>query len=325
MRAIVLNEYGGPEVLGLMEVPDPSPGPEEVVVDVVTTALNRADLLQRMGLYAGPPADHEIPGLEFSGRVSVVGERVRSVEPGDEVMGIVGGGGYAEKVVTHERMLLPVPTDVAVADAAALPEVFLTAWDALVVQGGLTSGRVALVHGGASGVGTAAIQVVKALGGAIVVTASTAKLDACRDLGADLAIDYTAEDFVPAVKAFTYGEGVDVILDVIGGEYVDRNLDCVRTDGSIIQVGLMGGGQTEVNVGKLLMKRVTFKGTTLRSRPIEQKIALSQRFRREMVPLMSAGLLLGVIDSRYPLERMAEAHEYMASNANIGKILIDVA
>ena len=325
MRAIVLNSYGGPEVLELLEVPAPEPGPEEVLVDVVATALNRADLLQRMGLYASPPMDHEIPGLEFSGHVRRVGERVRSVEPGQPVMGIVGGGSYAEQIVTHERMLLPVPEGVALDDAAALPEVFLTAWDALVVQGGMTSGRIALVHGGASGVGTAAIQLVKALGGSIIVTASTRKIEACRVLGADLAVDYTAEDFVAAVDEFTHGNGVDTVLDVIGGEYVDRNLDCVRTGGRIIQVGLMGGGAAQVNVGKLLMKRATLTGTTLRSRPIEQKVTLNQRFRREVLPLIARDDLRPVIDSRYPLDEIAAAHEHMAANANIGKIMIDVA
>jgi putative PIG3 family NAD(P)H quinone oxidoreductase len=325
MRAIVLNSYGGPEVLELADVPAPEPGPDEVLVDVVATALNRADLLQRMGLYPGPPMEHEIPGLEFSGHVARVGQRVRSVEPGQPVMGIVAGGSYAEQLVTHERMLLPVPEGVALDDAAALPEVFLTAWDALVVQGGFTSGRTALVHGGASGVGTAAIQLVKALGGMIIVTASTRKVEPCRVLGADLAIDYTAEDFVPAVREFTHGEGVDTVLDVIGGEYVDRNLDCLRTGGRIIQVGVMGGAAAEVNVGKLLMKRATITGTTLRSRPIEQKITLSQRFAREILPLIARDDLRPVIDGRYPLEEIAAAHEHMAANANIGKIVIDVS
>ncbi|HKY16478.1 MAG TPA: zinc-binding dehydrogenase, partial [Microthrixaceae bacterium] len=229
MRAIVLNGHGGPDVLELRDVPDPVPGPDEVLVDVTATALNRADLLQRIGLYPGPPMEHEIPGMEFSGHVAALGERVRSVEVGSPVMGIVGGGSYAERLVTHERMLIRVPDRVPVDDAAAIPEVFITAFDALVAQGGLTPGRVALVHAGGSGVGTAAIQIARAIGARVVVTASTDKVEACRELGADLAVDYRNDDFVAAVRSFTGGAGVDVVLDVIGGDYVGRNIDCLAT------------------------------------------------------------------------------------------------
>ena len=193
-----------------------------------------------------------------------MGERVTDVAVGDEVMAIVGGGAYAEQVVVHERQLMRVPSGVAVADAAAIPEVWITAFDALVVHGGLTSGRLALVHAGASGVGTAAIQIAKAMGARVAVTASTGKIDACRRLGADLAIDYTSEDFVDAIRAFTDGDGVDVVLDVIGGDYVDRNVASVRVGGTVVLVGVMGGGRTEVNVGALLPKRVSIVGTVLR-------------------------------------------------------------
>ena len=223
MRAIVLEEYGEVDVLRLTEVTDPVPGPEEVLVDIVVTALNRADLLQRRGLYPSPllagfaPPAPEIPGMEFAGRIAALGERVNSWSIGDEVMGIVGGGSYAEKLVVHEHQVLRVPPTVALSDAAAIPEVWITAFDALVVQGGLTSGRVALVHAGASGVGTAAIQICRAMGARVIVTTSSKKLDACRALGADLAIDYATEDFVAAASAFTGGVGVDVVLDVIGG------------------------------------------------------------------------------------------------------------
>jgi putative PIG3 family NAD(P)H quinone oxidoreductase len=324
MKAIVLESYGGPEVLVARDVPDPLPGPEEVVVEVVATALNRADLLQRRGLYPGPLMEHEIPGLELSGRVSSIGARVREWNPGDEVMGIVGGGAYAEYIAVHERQLVAVPDSVPVGDAAAIPEVFITAFDALVVQGGLTAGRTALVHAGGSGVGTAAIQIAKAMGSEVAVTASPAKLDACRDLGADLAIDYTQDDFVESVKSLTGGLGVDVVLDVIGGDYVAKNLDALTVGGRIVQVGVMARGESNLNVGRLLPKRATVIGTVLRARPIEEKIAITQRFAAEVLPLFDRGLLHPVIDSRFSLLQVAEAHERMETNANVGKIMIDV-
>lgn len=325
MRAVVLRSHGGPENLVVEEVPDPVPGPDEALIDIRATALNRADLLQVMGLYPNPrQADIEIPGLEFSGVVSAVGQRVTAWKQGDEVMGIDAGGGYAGKIAVHERQLMRVPASVSVADAAAIPEVFLTAWDALVVQGGLTSGRWALVHAGASGVGTASIQIAKSIGARIAVTCSAGKAQACRDLGADLVVDYGAQDFVAEVRAVTGDTGVDVILDVIGGTYIDRNIQVVSTQGRIVQVGLMGGGNASVNVGLLLAKRAALIGTALRSRPLEQKIALTQRFVREVLPLFDSGRLRPIIDSRYPIDRIVDAHLYMASNANTGKILIDV-
>jgi putative PIG3 family NAD(P)H quinone oxidoreductase len=324
VRAVVLESHGGPDVLQVRDVPDPVPGPEEVLVGVRATALNRADTLQRRGAYPGPPMANEIPGLEFSGPVVAVGERVTSLTVGAEVMGIVGGGAYAERLVTHERMAMRVPSNVPVEDGAAIPEVFLTAYDALVVQGGLTSGRWALVHAGASGVGTAAIQIVKALGARIVVTASAGKLDACRALGADVAVDYRADDFAKAVGEATDGHGVDVVLDVIGGEYLDGNVDSVRVGGRIIQVGVMGEAVASFALAKLLPKRAALIGTVLRARPVEEKIALTQRFSAELLPRFEDGSLRPVIDSRYALADIADAHRHMEANANVGKILIDV-
>ncbi|MCU0272417.1 MAG: NAD(P)H-quinone oxidoreductase [Acidimicrobiales bacterium] len=324
MRAVVLEEKGGPEVLRVREVPAPRPGPEEVVVEVVATALNRADLLQRRGFYPGPPMAHEIPGLELAGRVAELGERVSGWSVGDPVMGIVGGGGYAERIAVHERQLLAVPPSVPLADAGGIPEVFITAWDALVLQGGLTSGRWALVHAGASGVGTAAIQLARALGARIAVTASSGKVAACRELGADLVVDYTAEDWVAATKEATGGRGVDVVLDVIGADYLQRNLDALAVGGRIVQVGVMGGGKATFDLGALLPKRATITGTVLRGRPIEEKIAVTQRFGREVLPLFADGRLRALVDRRYPLERIAEAHAYMETNANVGKILVDI-
>ncbi len=325
MRAVVLRSHGGPEVLTIEDVPDPSPGPEDVVVAVRSTALNRADLLQRMGMYANPrPASHEIPGLEMAGTVVAVGERATLWKIGDEVMGIDAGGCYAERVAIHERQLMTVPSPVGVADAAAIPEVFLTAWDALVVQGGLTSGRWALVHAGASGVGTAGIQIAKAIGARIAVTCSAGKVEACRSLGADVAIDYSSQDFVAVMREASGGAGADVILDVIGGDYVERNIQAAALKGRIVQVGTMGGGNVPVNLGVMMFKRLNLIGTVLRARPIEEKIALTRRFATEMLPLFDTGALRPVIDSRYPLDRIAEAHAFMETNANVGKIVIDV-
>jgi putative PIG3 family NAD(P)H quinone oxidoreductase len=324
MRAVVLRSHGGPEVLTIEEVADPVPDREEILVDVTQTAINRADLLQRMGMYPDPRGrDIEIPGLEYAGVVAAVGADVAHLAVGDRVMGIEAGGCYASKVVTHSRQALPVPESVDPADAAAIPEVFLTAWDALVVQGGLTSGRWALVHAGASGVGTAAIQIAKAIGARIAVTCSSGKMQACRDLGADLVLERSPADWADALAAAVPG-GVDVVLDVIGGDETARNLASVAVDGTIVQVGLMGGGAAQVNVGMLLSKRITWIGTTLRSRPLERKLALSQRFIAEVLPLFDTGALRPVVDSRFPFERIADAHRHVEANANVGKVLVDL-
>ena len=324
MRAVVITEYGGPEVLTVTDVPDPTPGPDEILVRVAHTAINRADTLQRQGGYPDPHRrEHEIPGLEYAGTVESVGDRVTLWQPGDRVMGIEAGACYAELVATHERQALPVPESIDLVDAAAIPEVFLTAWDALVVQGGLTSGRWALVHAGASGVGTAGIQIAKAIGARIAVTCSAGKMQACRDLGADLVLERSPADWAGELKAAVPG-GVDVILDVIGGDEANRNLASIRSKGAIVQVGLMGGGQTPVNLGLLLVKRATWIGTTLRARPIEEKAHVCQRFVAEMIPLFESGALRPVIDSRFSLDDIADAHRHMEANANIGKILVDV-
>ncbi len=326
MRAVVLRSHGGPEVLEIQDVEAPVPGNDDISVDVVATALNRADLLQRMGLYPNPfPDDIEIPGLEFSGTVRSVGAHVRRWKVGDPVMGIVSGGGYAQQLVLPERQAMRIPTGIAVADAAAIPEVFITAWDALVVQGVLTSGRWALVHAGGSGVGTAAIQICKAIGARIVVTCSAGKVAACRALGADVVVDYGSQDFVAEVASATAGVGVDVVLDVIGGDYLERNIAALATKGRIIQVGVMAGKPVLFNVGALLGKRAAIIGTVLRARPVEEKISISQRFASEVLPLFDAGVLQPVIDRRYQLDDIAAAHEYMASNGNTGKIVIDIA
>jgi putative PIG3 family NAD(P)H quinone oxidoreductase len=325
MRAVVLSGHGGPEVLTFAEIPTPQIGPEEVLVQVRATSLNRADLLQRMGFYPDPfPGEHEVPGMEFSGSVQAVGERVRVWKVGDEVMGIVSGGAYAEQLVVHERQAMRIPRGVSLADAAAIPEVFITAWDALVLQGGLTSGRWALVHAGASGVGTAAVQICKAIGAHVIATCSTGKVDAVKALGADVVVDYTTADFVDAVKTATGGRGVEVVLCVIGGDYLDRNVASLAQKGHIVQVGVMGGGNMSFNLAALMPKRAKLSGTVLRARPIEEKIAISQRFSAEIIPLFESGKIRPVIDCRYPFSDIAHAHEHMTANANTGKIVIDI-
>jgi len=326
MKAVVLREHGGPEVLQIEDVPSPTFGAEDILVSVAATALNRADLLQRMGFYPNPfPQGPEIPGLEFAGTLKAVGERVTAWKVGDKVMGIVSGGAYAEELALHERQAMAVPAGMSLHDAAAIPEVFITAWDALVVQGGLTSGRWAMVHAGASGVGTAAIQICKAIGARIIVTCSSGKVQSCKDLGADVVVDYGSQDFVEEVQKETNGRGVDVVLDVIGGDYVERNIASLAVKGHIIQVGVMAGKPMPFNVGLLLGKRASITGTVLRARPLDEKIAITQRFVSEMLPLFDTGALKPVIDSAYSIADVAKGHEFMASNGNVGKIVIDIA
>jgi NADPH:quinone reductase-like Zn-dependent oxidoreductase len=265
---------------------------------------------------------HEIPGLEFSGRVAARGARAVMWEPGDAVMGIVGGGAYAERLAVHERQVMAVPAVVGVADGAAIPEVFLTSWDALVLQGGLTSGRWVLVHAGGSGVGTAAIQIAKAIGARVAVTCSSGKASVCRALGADVVIERSPHDWLGELRSHVPG-GVDTVLDVVGGDEVDRNIDALALKGRIIQVGMMSG-RSVADVNKLMGKRAGIIGTVLRPRPLEEKIAVTRRFAAEMLPLFDTGALRPVVDSRFPLDAAAEAHRRMESNANAGKILLDV-
>jgi putative PIG3 family NAD(P)H quinone oxidoreductase len=257
--------------------------------------------------------------------VKAVGERVTAWKVGDKVMGIVSGGAYAEELALHERQAMAVPAGMSLHDAAAIPEVFITAWDALVVQGGLTSGRWAMVHAGASGVGTAAIQICKAIGARIIVTCSSGKVQSCKELGADVVVDYGSQDFVEEVQKATNGTGVDVVLDVIGGDYVERNIASLAVKGHIIQVGVMAGKPMPFNVGLLLGKRASITGTVLRARPLDEKIAITQRFASEMLPLFDTGALKPVIDSSYSLADVAKGHEFMATNGNVGKIIIDIA
>jgi putative PIG3 family NAD(P)H quinone oxidoreductase len=323
MRAIVISSPGGPEVLQLADVPDPVPGPDEVLIDVTAAGVNRADLLQRQGFYPPPPGAPEYPGLECSGRVAELGDQVTGWAPGDEVCALLAGGGYAEKVAAPAGQLLPVPGGVTVCEAAALPEAVCTVYANVFQRAALAPGEVLLVHGGASGIGTMAIQLARAHGARVACTAgSPAKLDRCRELGADLAISYRDEDFTEAVMEFTGGSGADVILDIIGAAYLPRNLTALATGGRLVVIGMQGGNKGELDLGVLLRKRASVQAASLRARPVPEKAAIVAAVRDHVWPLIDAGTVVPVIDRTVPLADAAEAHRLMDASAHVGKILL---
>lgn len=326
MRAVVITEPGGPEVLKVQEVADPVPGPDDVLVDVKASALNRADTLQRQGGYPAPPGiPADIMGLEFSGVVLEVGANVTDLAPGDRVFGLLGGGGYATRVVTHSRMCMKIPENLDFVLAAAFPEVFMTAYDALFNHCELAMGESVLVHAAGSGVGTAAVQLAHHTGAFVFGTAgSEDKLQGAAELGMDVGINYREQDFSAVVREHTGGAGVQVLLDVIGGDYWERNLASLALQGRLVLVGTMGGGGVEADLRPLMFKRLRVHGTVLRSRPIEEKIALTNRIKRHVLPAVSSGAMKPVVDSVYPMEEAAEAHRYMESNANFGKIVLSM-
>ncbi|HEX9064106.1 MAG TPA: NAD(P)H-quinone oxidoreductase [Streptosporangiaceae bacterium] len=325
MRAITIPAPGGPGVLTLAEVPDPFPGPGEVLIDIAAAGLNRADLLQRQGLYPPPPGAPPYPGMECSGTVAAVGEGVTRWSPGDQVCALLAGGGYAEKVAVAAGQVLPVPENVGLVEAAALPEVACTVHSNVVGLGRLTAGETFLIHGGASGIGTFAIQLGHALGATVACTAGTAdKLARCRELGADLAISYRDEDFVAAVREFTGGRGADVILDVMGAVYLMRNIGALASNGRLVIIGMQGGTKTEIDLNALLRKRATVIATTLRARPEEEKAKIVAAVRAEVWPLVEAGQIRPVVETVLPLAEAGRAHELMESGAHTGKILLRV-
>lgn len=323
----MLDQYGGPEVLTLKDIPSPRCGPGQVRVKVAATALNRADVLQRLGRYPapGPRPAYEIPGLEFAGVVEHVGDGVETVRVGDRVMGLLASGGYAEEVVTLERMVIPVPDNLSFEEAAAIPEAFFTAYDALIrlkVQIGTT----VLIHAAASGVGSTAVQLAKAMGASVIGTCgSQEKVNAVRQLGADLVINYHDADFLEQAREFTAGRGVDAICDFVGAIYFERNLAALAPLGRIIFIGTVGGAEASLNIGLVLNRRLELIGTALRSRPIEEKLALTDAIRRQVMPLVAKGRVRPVIDRIYPIQAVAEAHRRMEANQNIGKIVLKVS
>ncbi len=326
MKAVVISEHGPPSVLRVEEVEEPALGPTRVKIAVRATALNRADLLQRIGRYPAPKGvDPRIPGLEFAGVVEEIGPEVSDVKPGDRVMGLLGGGGYAAKVVVEERMLLPIPDSLSDEEAAAIPEVFATAFDALFLQLNLRMGERLLIHAVASGVGLAALQLAKTAGCTVFGTAgSDEKLQRAKELGLDVGINYRKTDFADIVSHETEDQGVDAVVDLVGAQYWGRNLTALARRGRLILVGLVSGAKAETNLSLILNKRLTIIGTVLRARSIEEKIALTQSLRRHVLPLLETGRLRAVIDRVFPLEQAAEAHAYMESNTNAGKIVLRV-
>ncbi len=323
MRAIVISEPGGPSVLRWQEVPDPEPAAGEVVIDITAAGVNRADLMQRQGFYPPPPGAPPYPGLECSGRISAVGDGVSGWQAGDEVCALLGGGGYAEKVAVPQGQLLPVPGGVPLADAAGLPEAACTVQGTVYLQAHLDEGEVYLVHGGAGGMGSFAIQLGKADGAVVACTAgSPGKLARCRELGADLAINYRDEDFVQAILDFTDGRGADVILDVVGGPYLAKNLAALATWGRLVVISVQGGPRAELDLGVLLQKRATVCGATLRARPPAEKAAVVAAVRAHAWPLVSAGKVRPVIDRVLPMADAAQAHRLFDEGTHVGKILL---
>jgi putative PIG3 family NAD(P)H quinone oxidoreductase len=318
MRAIVIED----KQLVLREVPDPSPGRGEVVVDVTATAINRADVLQREGHYPVPAGASPYPGLECAGVISAVGDGVEGHHVGERVCALLAGGGYAERVAVPAGQLLSVPTGLSLQESAALPEVACTVWSMVVDRGRLRQGEALLVHGGGSGIGTFAIQLGKALGATVITTARAVKHEQLRALGADLTIDYTAEDFVAATKEFTADAGADVVLDNMSAKYLARNLDVLALDGRITTIGMQGGTRGELDFGVLMAKRGTITSASLRARPPADKARVVSGVRREVWPLVEAGAIRPIIDTTLPLAEAGQAHKLMEASDHIGKILL---
>ncbi|MEU1007163.1 NAD(P)H-quinone oxidoreductase [Streptomyces sp. NPDC005890] len=323
MHAITIPEPGDPEALVWGEVLDPVPGEGEVLVEVVASAVNRADILQRQGFYDPPPGASPYPGLECSGRIAALGPGVSGWAVGDPVCALLSGGGYAEKVAVPAGQLLPVPEAVDLTRAAALPEVVCTVWSNVFMVAHLRPGETLLVHGGSSGIGTMAIQLAKAVGAKVAVTAGTKeKLDRCAELGADVLINYREQDFVAEIREATGGAGADVILDNMGAKYLDRNVQALAVNGRLAIIGMQGGVKAELNIGTLLGKRAAISATSLRARPLEEKAAIVAAVREHVWPLLAAGHVRPVVDREVPMPEAAEAHRLVEESGHIGKVLL---
>jgi NADPH2:quinone reductase len=323
VKAVVIRGPGGPEMLELREVPDPVPGPGEVLIDVAAAGLNRADVQQRRGVYPPPPGASEYPGLEVSG--TVADSNGSRFPQGAEVVALLAGGGYAERVAVPAGQVIEAPSGVDLVEAAALPETAATVYSNLFLGAGLKAGETALIHGGAGGIGTMAIQLALAFGAVPVVTAGSAeKLRLAASLGAAAAINYREQDFVSEVRAATGGAGADVILDVVGAKYLERNLEALAVGGRLVVIGLQGGARAELNLGALMARRASITGTTLRARPVEEKAAILDAVRQEVWPLVAAGRVLPLVGRTFALAEAAAAHEYFDSGDHTGKILLKV-
>lgn len=324
MRAVVVDAPGGPAVLRLADVPDPAPpGPGEVLLDVVAAGVNRADLLQREGRYPPPSGSSDVLGLEVSGTVAALGEDVGGWSVGDPACALLAGGGYAERVLVPAGQVMPVPLGVPLVDAAALPEAAATVWSTVFGAAALRPGEVLLVHGGASGIGTMAVQVARAVGALVAVTAgSPTRLAACAALGATVLVDHREQDFVEVVRAATGGRGADVVLDVVGGAYLSRNLDVLAPGGRLVVIAVQGGRLGELDLGALMAKRATVTGSTLRARPAAEKADICAGVVEHVWPLVTEGRVAPVVHERLPLAQAARAHEVMASGEQVGKVLL---
>lgn len=322
MYAVTLPNPGGPDALVWAEVPDPPLGDDELLIDVVASAVNRADLLQRAGFYPPPPGASPILGMECSGRVAATGPGATGFHVGDEVCALLAGGGYAERVAVPAGQVLPVPAGVSLTDAAALPEVACTVWSNLVRIGGMAAGQTLLVHGGGSGIGTFAIQYAHALGVRVITTARAVKHDALRALGADVVVDYTAQDFVAEAMADTGGRGVDLILDIQGAAYLDGNLRALRDGGHLVIIGLQGGRTGEVDLGLMLSRRLSITATTLRSRTVADKTSIVAGVYADVWPLIASGAIRPIVDRSLPMALAAQAHRVVEGSEHVGKVLL---
>jgi NADPH2:quinone reductase len=325
MTAIAIRAPGGPEMLVPEQRPVPTPGAGEILVKVAAAGVNRPDVMQRLGLYPPPKGATDIPGLEIAGSVVASGDGVTRWNSGDQVTALVVGGGYAEYCVAVEGHALPIPASLTAAQAAAIPETFFTVWHNVFERGGLKAGETLLVHGGSSGIGTAAIRLAKNFGARVFVTAGSAeKCEACRKLGADLAINYKTEDFVAAVKQATDGKGAEVILDMVGGDYIERNYEAAAVEGRIVQIAFQGSAKATVNYMRLMLKRLHHTGSTLRARANADKSAIARAIEAQVWPLVAAGKVAPVLDRTFPLAQAAAAHARMESSQHIGKIVLTV-
>ena len=325
MTAIAIRAPGGPEMLVPEQRPVPQPGEGEVLVRVAAAGVNRPDVMQRQGNYPPPKGVTDIPGLEIAGEVVALGSGVTRWKAGDTVMALVVGGGYAEYCAAHESHCLPIPAGLSIKEAAAIPETFFTVWHNVFDRGKLKAGETLLMHGGSSGIGTAAIQLAHEAGARVIVTAGSAeKCEACRTLGADAAINYKSEDFVAATKAATGGRGADVIIDLVGGDYIERNYEAAAVEGRVVQIGFQRSTKATVDFRRIMLKRLTHTGSVLRSRPIADKAAIARGVERDVLPLIAAGKVRPVMDSTFPLAQAAAAHARMEASAHIGKIVLTV-
>jgi NADPH2:quinone reductase len=325
MKAIQISKPGGPEVLVPAERPNPVPKPHEILIKVAAAGVNRPDVAQRQGNYAPPPDASDLPGLEVAGEVTAIGAEVKLWQVGDKVCALVHGGGYAELCVTPEVQALPVPKGLSMVEAASLPETFFTVYSNVYDRGRLAAGESLLVQGGSSGIGVTAIQMAAAMGNRVFATAgSDEKCAACVKLGAEKAINYKTQDFVAEIKAATGGKGVDVVLDMVGGSYVPRELKCIAEDGRLVFIATLGGAKTEIEIFEVMRKRITISGSTLRPRPVAFKGAIAKNLREKVWPLIDAGKIKPVIYKTFPLAQASEAHRLMESSQHIGKIVLEV-